>query len=540
LLGATAAIVAGLPGIAAADSGSPPAGGYVDISPATKVFAGSVGAGKTVNAVAFGGATTVPTNATAVRIGLTIKSAQAGSLVIYPAGDPTAPDAQNVSYPAGTIATSIVVTGGIKDDITIHNTGSASATVTATATGYSTQLTATNIAPDGGTAGQVLTNTGSGTAWQAVSGGPTGPAGGDLSGSYPNPTVATIGGHTPLTDATSAGGALTGTYPNPTLDVFGGDNGANACKNGEAVTGLAADAGLTCSPGVFSDANNGNVAAEPSPFGALTTGINESAFGLGALASDTTGFDNTATGGSALWKNTTGGDSTATGFEALFNNTTGGENTATGIDALYNNTTGGGNVATGNGALYKNTSGFNNTALGDGAGDDLTTGSNNIDINNVGTAGDNNTIRIGAQGTQSSTLIAGISGATSSAGVPVLINTSGILGTMTSSRRYKTDIHTIGPALERAVMGLRPVSFHYKRRYIKGQADPLEYGLIAEEVAKVIPNLVAYGPDGRPYTVRYQELPVLLLAELQRQQTQIVREQGEINQLISEVHRPNR
>jgi hypothetical protein len=79
------------------------------------------------------------------------------------------------------------------------------------------------------------------------------------------------------------------------------------------------------------------------------------------------------------------------------------------------------------------------------------------------------------------------------------------------------------------------VTFHYKRQYIKGQPDPLEYGLIAEEVAKVLPNLVAYGTDGKPYTVRYQELPALLLAEIQRQQRQINAQQAEIHWLMKHI-----
>jgi hypothetical protein len=365
-----------------------------------------------------------------------------------------------------------------------------------------------------------------------------------------------------------AGGALSGNYPNPSLNVSGGDSGSSACQNGEAITALTGLAALTCSPGVYNDVN-GDVAAGPSPFGALTVGGGNVAVGQSMLTHDSTGSDNTAAGDGALNGDTTGGQNAAFGGAALQVNSTASDNTAIGDLALSSANTGGDNTASGYEALARVTTGTANAALGSFAGESLTTGSNNIDINNHGTTSDANAIKIGVQGTQTSTLIAGINGAsisgptnlavtnssgligtgttgsvalpsavdgaTSSSGVDLLINSSGVLGTTTSSRRFKTDIRSITPTLERKLMELRPVTFHYKRRYIQGQPDPLEYGLIAEGVAKVIPNLVAYGLDGKPYTVRYQELPVLLLAELQRQQAQITRQQAEINWLMGQM-----
>ena len=142
-------------------------------------------------------------------------------------------------------------------------------------------------------------------------------------------------------------------------------------------------------------------------------------------------------------------------------------------------------------------------------------------------AAESNTIRIGTQGTgtgqQNKAFVAGVSGATSSSGVAVLVNASGQLGTTTSSRRFKQDIHPLASQAD-ALMALQPVSFYYKPQYIHGQPNVLEYGLIAEDVARTYPALVAYGSDGKPYSVRYQELPVLLLAQAQRDHAALGRE----------------
>jgi hypothetical protein len=124
-------------------------------------------------------------------------------------------------------------------------------------------------------------------------------------------------------------------------------------------------------------------------------------------------------------------------------------------------------------------------------------------------------------------------GATSASGVTVSVNSSGQLGTNTSSRRFKEDIRAIGSGSD-GLMRLQPVSFHYKSRYVDGP-NPLQYGLIAEQVAKVYPELVAYGRDGEAYTVRYQELPALLLAKIQEQQRQIGAVRAENRRLERQV-----
>jgi hypothetical protein len=243
-----------------------------------------------------------------------------------------------------------------------------------------------------------------------------------------------------------------------------------------------------------------------------------SAFGYAALFSNTTGYLNTASGLQALYSNTTGSGNTASGVNVLYYNTTGSDNTASGFLALYSNTTGYDNTANGMYALYYNTTGYSNLALGYRAGENLTTGANNIVIGNVGFATDTKVIRIGAVGKQTATYIAGISGETVSAGVEVYVNAKGQLGTITSSRRFKNDINDMGRISEK-LMNLRPVTFRYKDSAEKGP-HPLQYGLIAEEVAKIYPNLVQYDKQGKPFTVYYHLLTPMLLNELQKEHRQ--------------------
>ena len=301
-----------------------------------------------------------------------------------------------------------------------------------------------------------------------------------------------------------------------------------------------------------------------------TTGSNNTANGVQALWNNTTGSENTATGVVALFSNTKGSDNTATGLNALYSNTTGevntatgagalsrqhngrrqhgytvlmrspatqpaSRNTATGQAALRNNTTGTSNTATGSSALRVNTTGNDNTAIGHRAldnnptgssnialgffaGTNLTTGDNNIDIGNRGVAADeSNTIRIGTQGTQTKTFIAGISGAVVM-GPAVHVSSSGQLGAQASSRRFKDDIKPMDKASE-AILALKPVSFRYKQE-IDPDRTP-QFGLVAEQVEKVDPALVARDGDGKPYTVRYEAVNAMLLNEFLKEHHQV-------------------
>jgi hypothetical protein len=184
-------------------------------------------------------------------------------------------------------------------------------------------------------------------------------------------------------------------------------------------------------------------------------------------------------------------------------------------------------------ALRTNTTGTNNISLGYQAGYNLTTGNNNIDIGNIGLAGDTNSIRIGKQGTQTQTYIGGISGAPVT-GAAVMVNASGRLGVVMSSARYKHDIRDMGAASSK-LLKLRPVTF----RYNNDPTNTVQYGLVAEDVAKVYPELVVKGPDAKLMTVRYEELVPMLLNQVQRQAAQIrqltkrVDQQAEENRQVS-------
>jgi uncharacterized coiled-coil protein SlyX len=256
------------------------------------------------------------------------------------------------------------------------------------------------------------------------------------------------------------------------------------------------------------------------------TGDNNTANGAFALSSNTTGSGNTATGWSALQANSTGGFNAASGNYALYSNTTGDSNVATGVDALYHNRVGHDNTAEGYLALL-NCTGSNNAALGSGAGISLTAGSNNIDIGAPGVAGESNKIRIGKQGTQNATFIAGISGSTVASGVGVIVNSSGKLGTVLSSARFKEAIKPMDKASE-AILGLKPVTFRYKH-----ELDPdriPQFGLIAEQVEKVNPDLVVRDDDGKVNTVRYEAVNAMLLNEFLKEHLKVEEQERKVQE----------
>jgi hypothetical protein len=320
-----------------------------------------------------------------------------------------------------------------------------------------------------------------------------------------------------------------------------------------------------------------NTAEGTSALFSLTSGVSNTALGYQALYSNTTGNTNTATGFRALYSNTIGIQNTATGYSALSSNTLGNYNTADGVNALFANVTGDHNTATGLRALYGNSSGSENTAVGVSALASNDNGSqntavgfkalmanrggnhnialgheagilvgglynprdNNIEIGNAGDFNDDATIRVGD--VQTRTFIAGISGS-AVVGDTVVVDANGQLGTATSSARFKKEIKPMDKASE-AILKFKPVSFQYK-------SDPTgtrQFGLIAEEVAKVNPDLVIRDRKGEIYSVRYEAVNVMLLNEFLKDHTAFLEEQckaqeqqAAITQLNSKVAQQQR
>jgi hypothetical protein len=262
----------------------------------------------------------------------------------------------------------------------------------------------------------------------------------------------------------------------------------------------------------------------------LTRADENTATGAGALLSSSGGFGNTANGAFALFNDTDGDFNTATGDDALFHNTTGGGNTALGFGALGSNSTGGGNTASGAEALLNNSTGSNNTAIGDGALSN-STGFNNVAVGagaGTGVTDANNVICIGAFLTglneDNSCFISNIFGApVGGDAVPVSIDSTGKLGTFTSSRRYKKDIKAIDKVSE-AILSLKPVTFHYRT----DKANTAQFGLIAEEVAEVNSDLVVRDKKGELLTVRYEAVNAMMLNEFLKEHRRVQEMQATI------------
>jgi hypothetical protein len=281
-------------------------------------------------------------------------------------------------------------------------------------------------------------------------------------------------------------------------------------------------------------ANSGtsNTAVGASALTANSLGNNNTAVGASALFSNVLGSANTAIGTNSLLNTFAGNDNTGIGFSALNSNITGSNNVAIGASSLSSNTTGTYNVAIGMNALNAETSGSDNIALGYQAGNLVTTGNYNIDIGNTGVASDAGVIRIGTAGSQTSTYLAGVANSSVS-GATVVITSNGQLGVQTSSERFKEDIADIGDASD-GLMQLRPVMFRYRNAPADGSKRE-QYGLIAEEVDKIYPELVVRDSDGRPWALAYQELPALLLNEIQKQRRTIAAQEQELQRLSERV-----
>jgi hypothetical protein len=316
----------------------------------------------------------------------------------------------------------------------------------------------------------------------------------------------------------------TGTY-NTAVGLFS----LESLTTGKFCTGVGAGT-------LLANTADGNTATGAGALLSNTIGIRNTANGAFTLFSNTTGIENMANGYQALFTNTTGSENTATGAFALFHNTTGHDNAANGQAALVNNTTGSDNTADGVTALDNNTTGNNNIAVGSTAGFNLTTGNFNIDIGNNGVAGEAFTIRIGDVEAQTRAFVAGIF-AVPVTGSGVVVASDGQLGVAASSQRFKDEIRPMDKASE-AILALKPVTFRYKH-----EIDPKripQFGLVAEEVEKINPDLVARDAKGEPYTVRYEAINAMLLNEflkahqkMEEQEATVAKQQQQIEALTA-------
>jgi Chaperone of endosialidase len=319
----------------------------------------------------------------------------------------------------------------------------------------------------------------------------------------------------------------------PGSNTAEGDNALQSLTSGVSNTAVGFDA-------LFSDtAGSNNTATGIGALGSNTIGRDNTANGFGALLLNTigtsntavgfealfvnsNGFENVAIGLRALFSNTTGFHNTADGFSALLRNTTGNHNTGNGDDALGNNTTGNVNTAAGAHSLENNTTGSGNTALGFGAGDNVTTANNVICIGSrVAGANVSNTCYIGS-----------VFGQISPGGAAVFINSSGKLGTSTSSARFKAEIKPMEQTSE-VLFALKPVTFRYKKEI--DPAGTRQFGLVAEEVDKVNPDLVVRDEEGKPYTVRYEAVNAMVLNEFLKEHRTVQELEQEVAALAATV-----
>jgi hypothetical protein len=312
---------------------------------------------------------------------------------------------------------------------------------------------------------------------------------------------------------------------------------------GRHLTGIGAAAMRNNTTGEFNTAigadalRENTTASDNTAVGAAallsnTTGVENTATGVGSLNQNTMGYQNTAVGRSALASNTEGFHNTATGVNALSHNTIGSDNSAFGWDALASNTTGEHNTAIGLKALSSNTVGSDSTAIGDGAGGSLIFGDGNVYIGTLVTGNPNE---------YNVTRIRNIINQPITDGLQVVIRQGSILGVNVSSRRYKEDIKPMDKASER-LFALKPVTFR-----AKGNMNPAHvkhYGLIAEDVAAVDPDLVVYNPDGKPEGLRFDSINAMLLNEFlkehrknEQQEATIARQQKQIDALSAAVQK---
>lgn len=313
-------------------------------------------------------------------------------------------------------------------------------------------------------------------------------------------------------------------------NLFHGLGAGNASLTGGRNTGVGGNALRALGGG------NANTASGFDALYNVTGGSNNLASGVNALYNNVNGSQNTAEGFNALYTNLNGNNNTASGANALYLNSGGFQNTAAGYDALYNNSSGSNNTAVGALALAACSTGTNNISLGFQAGYNVSTGNNTIEIGNPGLVTDGNLIRIGAQGTHTNTFVAGIFGTTVTGGTAVYVTASGQLGVLSSSSQFKQDVRDMQDESD-VLLSLRPVAFRYKPE-IDPKGAP-QFGLLAEEVAKIDPALVVRDDQNQIYTVRYEAVNAMLLNEFLKEHRTVVQQADTLRELVQKVEVQN-
>jgi Chaperone of endosialidase len=306
--------------------------------------------------------------------------------------------------------------------------------------------------------------------------------------------------------------------------------------NDQSNTGLASFNNAVGSHALHTnvDGFSNNALGESALFFNQTGALNTAVGDLALQDNDNSGSGaanfNTGVGGEALFANVDGDSNNAIGYQALTFNTIGVQNNAQGFQALMSNDDGASNVAIGDSALSGNAHGSFNTVVGWEAGFTLE-GDDNIYIGATsgdGVTSESGTIRIGDPMFVASAYVAGIFGQTATGGVPVFVDANGKLGTVTSSARFKDDIKPMDKASE-SILALKPVTFRYKKQMDANRIP--QFGLVAEDVAQVNPELVVNGRDGKPYTVRYEAVNAMLLNEFLKEHKKVEKQEATIAQL---------
>jgi len=455
--------------------------------------------------------TGIPATAGAYSLNMTVTNTGSnpfGFLKVWPQGA-AEPNVSTLNWSSGgqTIANAAIVPAGTAGGITVKS-GNASSDVIIDINGYyagtivSSLLAGTGVSVSSPTGNVTVGIANGGVALAQLS--PTGSAAGQALVS----TGAAVAWGSPVSFTGSLAGEVTGTQGATVVSNATSSNTASAIVRRDGAGGFNAGA-VTLSGTLTLPATTGRILQGASLL-LHTSGTDSTYAGVASGNPASTGTDDTGFGANSLPANTTGTSNSAFGSLALESNDTGSQNTGVGTESIAHNIAGDDNTAIGAQSLHHVT-GNRNIGIGTFGGFNLVTGDDNILVGNQGVTTESSTIRIGS--VQTKTFIAGIRGVTTGQanGLTVLVDSNGQLGTVSSSAATKREITDID-GRSSDLLKLRPVSFFYKNDTVGYR----QYGLVAEEVAQVMPDLVQYNAQGAPETVRYHFLAPLLLSEVQK------------------------